>query len=70
LVILGNTGKIYFVIMPKFVDDKTVSCSKLFKAMKEIYLTEKTFKKEDILTKPLLQGEYELCTFVDCDLSS
>jgi fluoroquinolone resistance protein len=35
--------------------------------MKQIYIEEKTFEKQDFQDNPLTKGEYEYCRFINCD---
>jgi fluoroquinolone resistance protein len=37
--------------------------------MKQVFIEEKTFDKIDFTQKPLDKGEYEYCTFINCDFS-
>jgi fluoroquinolone resistance protein len=37
--------------------------------MKQVFVEEKTFDKIDFTQNPLSKGEYEYCTFLNCDLS-
>jgi fluoroquinolone resistance protein len=37
--------------------------------MKQVLIVEKTFDKIDFTQTPLAKGEYEYCTFLNCDLS-
>lgn len=38
--------------------------------MEEVYIEDKTFNKVDFSQKPLAKGEYEQCSFIDCDFSN
>jgi fluoroquinolone resistance protein len=38
--------------------------------MEQIFVEEKTFDKIDFTQNPLYKGEYEYCTFLNCNLSS
>jgi fluoroquinolone resistance protein len=37
--------------------------------MKQVFIEEKTFDKIDFTQNPLLKGEYEYCTFLNCNLA-
>lgn len=38
--------------------------------MEDLYITERIFDKEDFTRKPLANGEYEHCSFMNCDFSN
>ena len=38
--------------------------------MKQIYIEEKTFDKINFTQNPLTKGDYEYCTFINCDFSN
>jgi hypothetical protein len=37
--------------------------------MAQVFIEEKIFDKIDFNQNPLSKGEYEYCTFINCDLS-
>lgn len=39
-------------------------------SMQEVYITDKTFDRNDFTQAPLPKGEYENCTFRNCDFSN
>ena len=38
--------------------------------MEQAYIKEKTFDKINFTQNPIAKGEYENCTFINCDLSN
>jgi uncharacterized protein YjbI with pentapeptide repeats len=42
----------------------------IYATMGQEYILEKTFDKTDVKEKHLPKGEYELCTFINCDFSN
>src|SRR3954465_7093293 len=54
----------------KRVQGNTVSFTKLDYKMERTYTEEITFEKKDFSENPLEKGDYENCTFINCDFSN